>query len=78
MDKNENMEDGSRSQMMKLDPPEKEETPQEVADGNPQSALDKRLEHNSFRNPLMWPIMSLSRKPLNNRPGMKKSTANKG
>ena len=35
MNKNGNMEDGSRSQMMKMDPPEKEETPQEVADGNP-------------------------------------------
>ena len=48
MNKNGNMEDGSRSQMMKLDPPEKEETPQEVADGNPQSTLHKGLKHNSF------------------------------
>ena len=36
MNKNRNTENGSQSQMMKLDPPEKEETPQEIADGNPQ------------------------------------------
>jgi hypothetical protein len=34
MHKNRNMENGSWSQMMKLDPPEKEETTQEIADGN--------------------------------------------
>ena len=78
MNKNGNMEDGSRSQMMKLDPPEKEETPEEVVDGNPQSTLHKGLKHNSFRNPFIWSIVSLSRKPLNNRPRTEKSTTDKG
>ena len=57
MNKNRNMENGSWSQMMKLDPPEKEETPQEVANRNSQSALDKRLEDNSFRNSFIWSIV---------------------
>jgi len=78
MNKNGNMEDGSWSQMMKLDPPEKEETPQEVADGNPQSTLHKGLKHNNFLNPFIWPIMSLSRKPLNNRSGTEQPTTDKG
>jgi len=78
MNKNRNMENESWSQMMKLDPPEKEETPQEVANRNSQSALDKRLEDNSFRNSFIWSIMSLSRKPLNNRSRTEKSTTDKG
>ena len=63
--------------MMKLDPLEKEETPQEITDGNPQPAFDKSLEHNSLRNSFIWSFVSLSRKPLNNRPRTEKLMTDK-
>ena len=63
--------------MVKLDSPEKKKTPQEIADGNRQSALHKRLKNNKFCDPLKWPCMSFGQMPLNNSPRTKELATNK-
>ena len=63
--------------MMKLNPPDKKKTSQEVASRNGKATLDKSLEKNDFRSLFKRPLMTFDRLPLNQSFRLQKMTADK-
>ena len=63
--------------MMKLNPPDKKKTSQEVANWNRKATLDKSFEKNNFKCLFKRPLMTFGRLPLNQGFRLQKMTADK-
>ena len=63
--------------MMKLNPPDKKKTSQEVASRNGKATLDKSFEKNNFRSLFKRPLMTFGKLPLNQGFQLQKMTADK-
>ena len=63
--------------MMKLNPPNKKKTMQEVANWNRKATIDKSCEKNNFKCLFKRPLMTFGRLPLNQGFRLQKMTADK-
>ena len=72
MDKDQNVKNRIRGQVMHLNPPIVKKAPKEIGNGKTEASKNKGMKYNRFIQPLVRRRLPIGSPPMNQAPGLKK------